>query len=241
MVALAISLLAVTGAQRIRPVRMLGNLFSGLTAPLPDPIDYLSLRGLPKSLGGIAGEYAGKGEVAPEKSKDGMCFATFGGGCFWGTELHFQRIDGVIATCVGYTQGKLEKPTYNEVCGGRTGHTEATMVMYDPKKVSYSQLLEVLFKTIDPTLKDQVGNDFGTQYRHGAYCHSEKQLEAAKKIVAREQAKLPDGRMIHTEAKKATVFWPAEEMHQQFLQKGGRFGSPQSASKGCSDKVRCYG
>ena len=87
MVALAISLLAVTGAQRIRPVRMLGNLFSGLTAPLPDPIDYLSLRGLPKSLGGIAGEYAGKGEVAPEKSKDGMCFATFGGGCFWGTEV----------------------------------------------------------------------------------------------------------------------------------------------------------
>lgn len=102
------------------------------------------------------------------------------------------------------------------------------MVMYDPKKVSYSQLLEVLFKTIDPTLKDQVGNDFGTQYRHGAYCHSEKQLEAAKKIVAREQAKLPEGRMIHTEAKKATVFWPAEEMHQQFLQKGGRFGSPRA-------------
>lgn len=237
---IAVAMLSAVEGARVRPIRMIGNLLSGLTQPLPDPIDYSELRGLPKSFGREAGEYAVKGEV-PSKSKDGWAVATFGGGCFWGTELHFQRCPGVIATCVGYTQGKLEKPTYREVCGGRTGHTEATMVVYDPKQVTYSELVETLLKTIDPTLKDQVGNDFGSQYRHGAYCHTEQQLEEAKAILAREQGKLPKGRMIHTEAKKATVFWPAEEMHQQYLQKGGRFGSPQSTSKGCADKVRCYG
>ena len=156
--------LPAVGAARTGPIRMIGNLLSGLAAPLPDPIDYSALRGLPKSFGKEAGEHALKG-VVPAKSKDGWCIATFGGGCFWGTELHFQRIPGVVSTCVGYTQGKLEKPTYREVCGGRTGHTEATMVLFDPKKVTYSELVEVLLKTIDPTLKDQVGNDYGTQYR----------------------------------------------------------------------------
>ena len=190
---LALALLASVGGTRIGPVRMIGNLLSGLAAPLPDPIDYSQLRGLPKSLGFEAGEYALKGEV-PEKSKDGWTVATFAGGCFWGTELHFQRTEGVVATCVGCaqhaashaaasaspcsaldvrspadTQGRLEKPTYGEVCSGRSGHTEATMILYNPKKVSYSTLVDVLLRTIDPTLKDQVGNDYGTQYRHGIY------------------------------------------------------------------------
>jgi methionine-S-sulfoxide reductase len=146
----------------------------------------------------------------PEKSVDGWTIATFGGGCFWGTELHFQRVPGVIATCVGYTQGKLERPTYNEVCGGRTGHTEATMVIYDPAKVTYGELVEKLLSTVDPTLKDQVGNDYGSQYRHGLYAHSKEQLEEARAILAQRQAALPKGRMIHTECKMAAVFWPAE-------------------------------
>ena len=187
-----------------------------------------------------AAENALAGAV-PEASKDGYLIATFAGGCFWGTELHFQRVPGVVSTCVGYTQGKLDKPTYREVCGGRTGHTEATQVIYDPKKCDYSVLCKTLLKTVDPTLKDQVGNDYGTQYRHGIYAHSEAQLEVAEKIIAAEQAKLPKGRMIHTECKRAAIFWPAEELHQQYLQKGGRFGSPQAATKGCTDPVRCYG
>jgi len=236
----ALTLLAAVGGARIRPVRMIGNLLSGLAAPIPDPIDYSTLRGLPKSLGREAGGYAEKALV-PEKSVDGWTIATFGGGCFWGTELHFQRVPGVIATCVGYTQGKLERPTYNEVCGGRTGHTEATMVIYDPAKVTYGELVEKLLSTVDPTLKDQVGNDYGSQYRHGLYAHSKEQLEEARAILAQRQAALPKGRMIHTECKMAAVFWPAEEYHQQNLQKGGRFGRAQSATKGCVDRVRCYG
>lgn len=136
------------------------------------------------------------------------------GGCFWGTELHYQRLEGVIATCVGYTQGRVKFPTYGEVCMGRTGHTEATQIIYDPSKVSYVELCETLLSTIDPTLKDQVGRDFGTQYRHGIYTHDEEQYEAARAIVAAEQAKLPAGKMVWTEVKPATVFWPAEEHHR---------------------------
>ena len=221
----------------IRPLR---NLLSGIFAQVPDPIDYAELRGLPKSFGAESGEWALKGEV-PTKSKDGWCVATFAGGCFWGTELHYQRLPGVISTCVGYTQGRVEKPTYGEVCSGITGHTEACQLIYDPSKISFATLCGKLFKTIDPTLRDQVGADYGTQYRHGIYTHSEEQMEAAKAFVEAEGKSLPKGRMIVTEVKKATIFWPAEEYHQQYLQKGGRFGSGQSAAKGCVDKVRCYG
>ena len=92
----------------------------------------------------------------------GWEIATFAGGCFWGTELHFQRVPGVVSTCVGYTQGRVEKPTYDGVCAGKTGHTEACQVIFDPKKCSYTELCETLFKTIDPTLVNRVGNDYGT-------------------------------------------------------------------------------
>ena len=132
-------------------------------------------------------------------------------------------------------------PTYEQVCSGRTGHTEACQLIYDPEKICYVDLVEKLFATIDPTLRDQVGNDYGTQYRHGIYAHTDEQQAIAKAFVAEQQKLLPPGKMIHTEAKRATVFWPAEEEHQQFLQKGGRFGSSQSVAKGCRDPVRCYG
>ena len=113
-----------------------------------------------------AGEWALKGEV-PERSVDGLEVATFAGGCFWGTELHFQRIAGVVTTCVGYTQGKDDMPTYQEICTGRTGHTEGIMLLFDPAKCSYQTLCEKLLSTVDPTLLNQVGSDYGTQYRHG--------------------------------------------------------------------------
>ena len=236
MLAAVVGSLSVQGAI-FRPLR---NLMSGISLSMVEPIDYSELRGLPKSFGFEAGENALQGDV-PELSKDGFRIATFAGGCFWGTELHFQRVPGVVATRVGYTQGKLQKPSYREVCSGRTGHTEATQIIYDPKKCDYETLCRMLLKTIDPTLKDQVGRDYGTQYRHGIYAHSDGQLATATKILAAEQAKLPRGKVIHTECQRATIFWPAEEYHQQYLQKGGRFGSPQSASKGCADPVRCYG
>lgn len=223
--------------------RRLGNFFSSM---LEDSrIDYSTLKGRPRSLGFEAGGWALKGEV-PVKSEDGYEVATFAGGCFWGTELHFQRLPGVVATCVGYTQGKPSgyggvQPTYKEVCSGRTAHTEAVLVLFKPSEVSFAALCEKLMSTIDPTLLNQVGRDYGTQYRHGIYPHSPEQMEAARACVARVQAALPPGKRCHTEVVEAQVFWPAEEMHQQYLQKGGRLGSPQSASKGCTDSVRCYG
>ncbi len=192
-----------------------------------------------------------------------------------GTELHFQRFPGVIATCVGYTQGRDDRPTYQEVSTGRSGHTESVMVLYNPAETSYEMLCEKLLSTVDPTLRDQVGNDYGTQYRHGLYPHTKQQMEVAKACVAKVQARLPPGKKCHTEVADAKIFWPAEEYHrapparpgpgphrcpplrfccsratapcappppaEQYLQKGGRFGSPQSAAKGASDPVRCYG
>jgi len=225
-----------------QPLRRVGALVSTVRARMQgDADDYGDLRGLPTSLGRDAAEWAVAG-IRPTRSNDGRYMvATFAGGCFWGTELHYQRLPGVIATAVGYTEGRVPKPTYKQVCTGRTGHTEACQLLYDPEVVTFSELCDTLFKTIDPTKRDQVGNDYGTQYRHGIYCHSEEQLAQAKAYVARAGRSLPAGKSIVTEVKRATVFWPAEEYHQQYLSKGGRFGSGQSAVKGCRDPVRCYG
>jgi len=217
-------------------VKMLGGFFS--SAFEKQEVNYAGLTGLPASFGKEAGENALAGMV-PLKSKDGWEIASFAGGCFWGTEIHFQRVPGVIATCVGYTQGKNRKPTYNEVCSGSTGHTEGIQVIFDPKACNYATLCETLFKTIDASLLNQVGNDRGTQYRHGIYPHSDEQMKIATACVAAEQKKYR--KPIVTEVKKTQIFWPAEQYHQQYLEKGGRFGEGQSTEKGCSDRVRCYG
>jgi len=215
---------------------MIGNFFQNLQKSLQElsRIDYDGLAGLPSSLGRDAGAWALEGEV-PVSSNDGKYLvASFAGGCFWGTELHFQRLPGVIATCVGYTQGDDAKPTYAEVCTGTTGHTEGLQLLYDPAEIEYGALVEKLFSTIDPTLLNRVGNDRGTQYRHGIYTHSQEQAKVAHLCMTAEQAK--HARPIVTELKPASVFWPAEEYHQQYLQKGG-----QDASKGAQVRVRCYG
>lgn len=122
-----------------------------------DGIDYSTLTGMESK---EAAELALKG-VVQDKSKDGYEIATFAGGCFWGLELAYQRVVGVIDTSVGYTQGKDEKPTYDYVCSGMSGHTEAVQVFFDPKEVSYEYLCKLLLTRINPTLKNQVGNDRG--------------------------------------------------------------------------------
>lgn len=163
--------------------------------------------------------------------------ATFAGGCFWGTELRFQRQVGVIATAVGYTQGNTEKPNYEQVCSGTTGHTEGIQLLYDPTVCSYDRLVNLLFDSIpDPTLLNQVGNDRGTQYRHGIYYHTPEQQKIAQDIWNSRQAQYDSNRPIVTELKPATVFWPAENYHQRYLEKGG-----QSAEKNCEENIRCYG
>jgi len=160
--------------------------------------------------------------------------ATFAGGCFWGTELHYQRIPGVVATCVGYTQGQIERPTYEQVCSGQSGHTEATQLMYDPTVCSFERLLNKLFDTIDPTALNRVGADRGTQYRHGIYTHTVEQAETAAAALSQLQTRYD--KPIVTEVLPAKVFWPAENYHQRYLEKGG-----QSAAKNCEERVRCYG
>ena len=161
-------------------------------------------------------------------------FATFAAGCFWGVELRFQRINGVEKTAVGYIQGQVDNPTYEMICSGMTGHTEAVQMTYDPKVVSFEELCDVFYGGHNATQLNAQGNDVGTQYRSGIYYHTEEQ----KKIAEEKKGQVAGA---VTEIQAADTFWPAEEYHQQYLEKGGRFGSGQSAAKGCTDKIRCYG
>ena len=168
--------------------------------------------------------------------------ATFAGGCFWGTELHFQRVLGVSATAVGYTSGHTENPTYEQVCSGQSGHSEGIQMVFDPAVVSYAELVDKHLATHDPTTLNRQGFDVGTQYRSGIYCHNEEQKRIAQERI--DEWNKMNGNVLKkvvTEVVEASTFWPAEKYHQQYLSRGGRFGMAQSAEKGCTDKVRCYG
>ncbi|XP_047328268.1 peptide methionine sulfoxide reductase A1-like [Impatiens glandulifera] len=169
----------------------------------------------------------------------GQEFSQFGAGCFWGVELAFQRVPGVTKTEVGYTQGFLHNPTYNDICSGTTNHSEVVRVQYDPKECSYENLLDVFWARHDPTTLNRQGNDVGTQYRSGIYFYSAEQERVA--IESRDRREKQLNRKIVTEILPAKKFYRAEEYHQQYLAKGGRLGLRQSAEKGCNDPIRCYG
>ncbi|GBG91999.1 hypothetical protein CBR_g54094 [Chara braunii] len=164
---------------------------------------------------------------------------SFGAGCFWGVELAFQRVPGVTKTAVGYAQGLIDTPSYGDVCSGNTGHAEVVLVEYDPKETSLETLLDVFWSRHDPTQLNRQGNDVGTQYRSGIYFYTPEQEATAKKSLEEVQARI--GRKIVTEVLPARKFYAAEEYHQQYLSKGGRFGRKQSAAKGCTDPISCYG
>ena len=143
--------------------------------------------------------------------------ATFAGGCFWCVESDFDHVPGVISTTSGYTGGHVENPTYHQVSAGGTGHAESVQVIYDPKKVSYRQLLTYFWHHIDPTVKDRQFCDVGHQYRTAIFVHDEEQrklAEASKKKVEAE-LKVP----IYTEIDKAGPFYPAEVYHQDYYEK----------------------
>lgn len=165
--------------------------------------------------------------------------ATFGAGCFWGVELVFQRIPGVLATEVGYSQGPIPNPTYEQVCSGNSGHVEVVQVLYNEDSVPYEALLDAFFEKHDPTTLNRQGNDVGEQYRSGIYYHTEAQKQAAERAIAAQNEKY-SGQVV-TEVEEIKNYSKAEEYHQQYLEKGGRFGRPQSAAKGCTDPIRCYG
>lgn len=147
--------------------------------------------------------------------------ALFGLGCFWGAERKFWEMPGVIVTAVGYAGGPTPNPTYEEVCSGMTGHTEAVLVVFDPKTVSYAQLLKTFWESHDPTQGMRQGNDVGTQYRSGIYTYSDEQRREAEASKAAYQAALKAQGMpaITTEIEPAPEFYFAEGYHQQYLAK----------------------
>ncbi len=145
--------------------------------------------------------------------------ATFAAGCFWGVEDAFRKVRGVIDVTPGYTGGTVPDPTYKMVCTGRTGHAETVRVRYDPLTVSYSSLLDVFWKIHDPTQLDRQGPDVGTQYRSVIFYHDEGQRQQAEQSKAELERARRHSRPVVTRIEPAVPFWPAEEYHQQYLQK----------------------
>ena len=154
--------------------------------------------------------------------------AVFGLGCFWGAERCFWQLDGVITTAVGYAGGSTPNPTYHEVCSGRTGHTEAVLVVFDPARISYEKLIQVFFESHDPTQGMRQGNDVGTQYRSAIYTFDDSQSEAAKTFAELYETALKRSgyHPVTTEIAAAGEFFYAEDYHQQYLAKnpGGYCG-----------------
>ena len=148
----------------------------------------------------------------------GAATAIFAGGCFWCSESDFEKLPGVISAESGYTAGQTANPNYEQVSAGGTGHTEAVRVVYDPAKVSYPQLLEYFWHSIDPTVKDRQFCDVGTQYRSGIYFQNESERKAAEESRG---ALLKTGKIkqVHTEIQPAKAFYPAEEYHQDYYKK----------------------
>ena len=143
--------------------------------------------------------------------------ATFAGGCFWCTESDFEKVPGVVSAVSGYTGGRVASPSYEAVSGGGTGHAEAVQVRFDPAKVSYAQLLQTYWHSVDPTVKDRQFCDSGNQYRTAIYAHDAEQrslAEATRAEVAKQLATT-----VHTEISDAGTFYPAEEYHQDYYKK----------------------
>lgn len=155
-----------------------------------------------------------------------MAVATFGAGCFWGVEQAFRQLEGVTGTAVGYMGGTAENPTYEQVCTDRTGHAEVVQVEYDPRQVSYQDLLELFWKCHDPTTLNRQGPDIGSQYRSVIFVHDSAQQRLAE-ASRQEQNKRRGGRVV-TDICPAGPFWRAEEYHQQYLAKRGQTSCARS-------------
>jgi len=143
--------------------------------------------------------------------------ATFANGCFWCTEAIFEQLDGVVSATSGYTDGHVTNPTYKQVCSGETGHAECLQIVYDPKKISFDELLEVFWETHDPTTLNRQGADVGTQYRSGIYYHNDEQKQKAEKYKAELDKSGAFDKPIVTEIKPFSAFYAAEDYHQQYF------------------------
>ena len=175
---------------------------------------------IPAAACGASSEAVGGPRPSADERTDmedgNTAIATFAGGCFWCMEGPFEALDGVRAVVSGYTDGQIQNPTYNQVSGGGTGHTEAVQITYDPTKVSYEQLLEIFWHQIDPTDPGGQFADRGTQYRTGIYFHDANQQQLAESSKAELDASGRFDKPIATEIKAASTFYPAEDYHQDY-------------------------
>ncbi len=196
----------------VAALAMTGLVVSGLSADD-------GLPGSPeKSATGVQPQ-RGEKEMA-DSSK--LAKATFGNGCFWCTEAVFQQIQGVASVVSGYSGGQIKNPTYKEVSSGLTGHAEVVQVTYDPKQVSFSELLEIFYQTHDPTTLNRQGNDVGTQYRSAIFCHDGKQYREAATYQQQLNQSGVFAQPIVTEIAKFEKFYPAENYHQDYFELNGR-------------------
>ena len=179
-------------------------------------------------------------EPVKVKVKEGMEVATFAGGCFWCTEAVFLEIKGVEKVVSGYIGGKTVNPTYKDICTGETGHAEAIQITFNPNEVAYEDLLEVFFGTHDPTTLNRQGADVGTQYRSAIFYHSEAQkVKAENYIQLLEKEKLYDKKIV-TKVSSATVFYPAEDYHQNYYNQNSSQGYCQMVIAPKLEKLRKY-
>jgi peptide-methionine (S)-S-oxide reductase len=155
-------------------------------------------------------------------SENNIEVATFGAGCFWGVEANFREIEGVVATAVGYEGGTKLNPTYEDVCGHKTGHAEVVRVEFDPARVTYDQLLDVFWANHNPTQVNRQGPDFGDQYRTVIFYHSPEQKAAAEAAKAKLEASGKYSKPVATQIVPTETFYMAEDYHQQYLEKRGR-------------------
>mgnify|MGYP003583674195 FL=1 len=208
-----------------------------------------SLKGLSLVLGLVFGSCTAKEkpivkeefkEPVKIKVKEGMEVATFAGGCFWCTEAVFLEIKGVEKVVSGYIGGKTINPTYKEICTGETGHAEAIQITFNPNEVAYEDLLEVFFGTHDPTTLNRQGADVGTQYRSEIFYHSEAQKTKAENYIQLlEKEKLYDKKIV-TKVSSATVFYPAEDYHQNYYNQNSSQGYCQMVIAPKLEKLRKY-
>lgn len=165
---------------------------------------------------------ADRTEADGESTADGPETATFANGCFWCTEAVFRQVKGVKSAESGYTGGTVENPTYRDVTTGRTGHAEAIRVTFDPKVVSYAELLEVFWRSHDPTTLDRQGYDVGTQYRSAVFTHSPRQAELAEKYKKKIDEAKVFSRPVVTTIQPAVEFYLAENYHQDYFEANGQ-------------------
>ena len=174
----------------------------------------------------------------PAGDQDDTTTATFGNGCFWCTEAVFQQLKGVQTVTSGYTGGRVPNPTYQQICGGDTGHAEAIRVTFDPKVISYTELLEVFWRSHDPTTLNRQGNDVGTQYRSAVFTHSPRQKELAEAYKAKIDAAGVFIKPVVTEIVPAGEFFPAEAYHRNFYATNPKQGYCRSIIQPKLDKLK---